>query len=430
MTNDAGLTSDSKTCVSQIELTKATITSVDGQTTSIPARVVDRLWPQQVLAVESDELPSNVLDGKTHELAMKECTVPIRMGLLSHSFPQRDGIKGALVPDNLPALVAETNTALQSVRFDVFNFVAFYGSADRHIQHKKVCRRIGVALIKADPWLIEITAKPDLDEIIKNLEATGRIAATHTACIKRMDDAAFSVGDVSGVLNALRTFLSFARGAGCGSGAVEGRAPDGKPIWVRWGMEHVMPWADDRSWLLKMKGGDVIAGLFPRFLRLFERRHLNVAIRHAVDWYIHSNNAAAAHVGIILTQAALEVLSNQTPASSRAVKASAARLKNALDVSGIPIDIPSHFNELIQLSKKQIWQDGPLAFNRIRNAFVHHDNAHVHDVRANMLAYVQAGELGQWYVEMLLLRQLNYKEDYSCRIAAPDGSHVKRVPWA
>ena len=362
---------------------------------------------------------------------MRECSAPINMSLLSHSFPQHDGIKGTLVPDTLPALVADTSTDLQSVRFDVFNFIAFHGSADRHIQHERAGRKIGVALIKKDPWLIEITAKPDLDEIIKNLEATGRIAATHTACIKRMDDAAFSVGDVSGVISALRTFLSFARGAGCGLGAVEGRAPDGKSIWIRWGMEQVMPWADDRSWLLKKKRGDVIAELFPRFLRLFERRHLNVAIRHAVDWYIHSNNAAAAHVGIILTQAALEVLSIQTPASSRAVGASAAvRLKNALDVSGIPIDIPSHFNELIQLSKKQSWQDGPLAFTKIRNAFVHHDNAHVHDVRANMLAYVQGGELGQWYVEMLLLKQLNYKEDYSCRIATPDESHVKRVPWA
>ena len=429
MPNDAPLINDRGTSVSEIELTRATTTSVDGKATSIPARVVDRLWPQQLLAVESDELPSNVLDRKTHEFALKECTAPIRMGLLSHSFPQPDGIKATLVPEMLPALVAESNTALKSVRFDVFNFVAFYGSADRHIQHKNTCRRLGVSLIRAGPWSIEITAKPDLDKITENLEATGRIAATHTVSIKRMDDAAFSVDNVRGVLEAFRTFLSFARGAGCGLGAVEGCSPDGKTIWVRWGMEQVMPWADDRRWLPRIGGGDVITELLPRFLCLFAHPQLNVAIRHAVDWYIHSNNAAASHVGIILTQAALEVLTIKKPAL-RAVKPSARRLHAALTAIGVPVTVPSHYNELVQLSQNQTWQDGPMAFTKIRNAFVHYDSTHVHDVRANMLAYVQAGELGQWYVEMLLLRELNYKGDYSCRIATPHESPVKRVPWA
>ena len=428
MTYDAGFTCDRTTCINQIDLTRATITSVDGQATSIPARVVHRLWPQQLLVVESDELPSRVLDGKTHEFSMKECTLPIRMRLLSHSIPQRDGIKGAMAPDTLPELVADSNTALQSVRFDVFNFSAFYGSADRYVQDDKAYRRVGVSLIEADPWLAEITAKPRLDEIMENLEATRRIAATHTVCIKRMDDAVFRVGDVSGVVNALRTFLSFARGAGCGLGAVEGRAPDGKGVWVRWGMEQVMPWRDDRSWLLKSRGGDVLAELFPRWLRLFKHTKMNVAIRHAVDWYIHSNSAAAAHVGIIVTQAALEVLSSQAPAS-RAANA-IARLRSALSTSGIPVDLPSHFHELIQLSKQRGWPDGPRMVVQIRNSLVHHDNAHVQEIRGSMLAYVQAGDLGQWYVEMLLLRKLGYKGYYSSRIAAPDDSRVQRVPWA
>ena len=104
-------------------------------------------------------------------------------------------------------------------------------------------------------------------------------------------------------------FLSFVRGKYCSRALVEGEDELGERTWVRWGAHHVESWKTGRAWMLKNPGGNIMAELFPKFVSLFESGDQpGKPLARAIDWYLQSNESAP-HVGLILTEAALELLS-------------------------------------------------------------------------------------------------------------------------
>ena len=81
-------------------------------------------------------------------------------------------------------------------------------------------------------WRISLTAVPEFKEIFKSVGEAGGYAFTHLGSVERADGSLFSAGDADAVLDALRRFLSFARGAASSlplrwGTAADGAAPSG-----------------------------------------------------------------------------------------------------------------------------------------------------------------------------------------------------------
>ena len=328
--------------------------------------------------------------------------------------------RSLLVPTQQPVTVRQTEEPLQSVKFKVINFSSL---------HQSSCP----ALLHAEPWCIEIKPVAELSKIKKILKMESGYAVTHEGSISRSDGESFSVEEARKLLDGLRLFLSFARGGDCGVTLISGSDENGEPAWEQWGTYSAFPWFDLSSWLdHRLNNDDALSTAFPGFWRKVEQT-IDVPddpVRVTLYWYLRSNETNAPQAGIILTQAALERLARQLlPKEKYNPKDNAAyRIRAALQETRIDTVIPQCCKELRMVCKTEGLCDGPEVLAKIRNDLVHAE------MRTNVCleAYLEARDLGQWYVELLLLRLFEYTGQYANRLAYKYERRYEPniVPWA
>ena len=330
----------------------------------------------------------------------------------------------ALTPENVSNIKvggaeARTGESLSYVEFGLLNFPEFLGMQDKDISMNGMSPRIGAALLQAPPWEIDITAVPNLREAVKTLKANGGYAVTHTGTIKRSDGGSFSVPDVQSLLEGLRLFLSFARGAFCGVTLVKGNDQNGQIAWERWGTHKVTPWYNPPSWFDR-NHGEILSEVFSGFLKSYEEQQ--ELIRMLVGFYVSSNlggHGVGIDAGLILTQAALERLSYKEIRGKPGV-----RIAKCLGRNGISDEIPT---DCEALSAVHSWKHGPHAVVEIRNNLVHPKQKYG-DISTS--AYFEAWSLGQWYVELTLLHMFDHNGEYGNRMIQKSRGEVELVPWA
>ena len=269
---------------------------------------------------------------------------------------------------------------------------------------------------------------PNLNEIAKELERDGGYAITHTGVVTRSDQKTFAVTEVEQLLEALRLFLSFARGAFCSLTLQAGLDRKGKTIWEQWGAHVVAPWGYTPSWFDTMNG-QILSEAFPGFWHRLNDPTWDETILTALYWYLRSNahgRGAGVDGGLILTQAALERLS-YVQLGHRPGRASDL-IRQALSTMRIPTNIPRSCRELRALGRSAGWQDGPHALTEVRNDLVHPNQKHGTALSGSLY---DAWNLGQRYVELILLRLFRHKGLHANRLRAQRWrGQVVRVPWA
>ena len=159
---------------------------------------------------------------------------------------------------------------LTEVQFDLLNFPAFLGEEyqpPKTIEEfRKGYQRRDFIKLLASSWVIEVRSLKSTPEVIGRLRAHGGYGLTHEGSIRRSDWKSFSVNEVSPLLELLRLFLSFARGADCGPTLVVGMNDKGQRAWETWSASRTSPWSGERSWF-DHKHGMTLAELFPGFYR-------------------------------------------------------------------------------------------------------------------------------------------------------------------
>ena len=123
------------------------------------------------------------------------------------------------------------------------------------------------------------------------------------------------------------------------------------------------------------------------------------AVRVALYSYLRSNETDSPYTGIVLTQAALERL---------AVQFGKHRVRDALKCAEVPTAIPDYCKSLVEVGKPT----GPESLIALRNALVHAKSRK----NVGLDAYLEAWELGQWYVELLFLKLFGYDGQYANRL--------------
>ena len=318
---------------------------------------------------------------------------------------------------------------LTEVQFGLLNFLAFLGEEyqpPKTIEEfKKGYQRRDLIKLQASSWVIEVRSLKNTREVIGRLRAHGGYGLTHEGSIRRSDWKSFSVNQVSPLLELLRLFLSFARGANCGLTLVVGMNDKGQRVWETWSASRPSPWSGERSWF-DHNHGMTLAELFPGFYRRLWKAPGHHPLTMALHWYLLSNETRSLEGSIVLTQAALERLSQEL-VGAKGDRKEGVWIANALNEAGIPVMIPSELQRLKELANSMTFRHGPHTLVMMRNNLIH-SQMKFETPRGDI--YFQARELGLWYVELLLLRIFDYRGNHGNRLSQEWRGEVELVPWA
>ena len=170
---------------------------------------------------------------------------------------------------------------------------------------------IQTVALNHDGWQFRIVAVPGSGDRREQLKATGGYAFTHVGQLTRVDDSAFSVEQAKDILESLRQFLWFARGAACALPIHWGRGEDDEIVWRRFQSPIVDPWPRSHlAWMGKgLHTGEILAALFDPFCGIHKDRKLREPLGVALHWYRHCNTQSSGPEGsLVLGMAALDLL--------------------------------------------------------------------------------------------------------------------------
>ena len=337
--------------------------------------------------------------------------------------------KGSFTLANGPVTPIQPGDELTEVQFGLLNFPAFLGEEyqpPKTIEEfKKGYQRRDVIKLQASHWVIEVRSFKNTLDIIGRLRAHGGYGLTHEGSIRRSDGKPFSANQIVPLLDLLCLFLSFARGANCGVTLVAGMNDKDQRVWEKWGTSHASPWSGHRSWF-DVKHGITLTELFPGFYNQLLNASLHSPIRMALQWYLLSNDTQALEGSIVLTQAALERLSQELD-GEKGNRNEGEWIADALEEANICVDIPPQLQNLKRFMKRRSFDNGPHTLVKIRNDLIH-SNMKLKTLPSDI--YAQARKLGLWYVELMLLKRFGYAGLYGNRLTQEWQGQVERVPRA
>ncbi len=321
--------------------------------------------------------------------------------------------------------VGDTGTDVYEVRFFVPNFIDYIG---RFVSSPTEGSWAARLVFGSDLWRIELDQRKDYREAIESVRNVAGFALTHTGRLTRADGAPFRLEAAKPVLECLYFFLSFARGKRVGPLLPVGLS-EGSVIWQRW----ETPWIDPltpavHSWFPTVKL-DSLGEAFGGFLARWSEN--DEAIRTLVHWYTAANqHAGGQEGGLLLAQAALELLVDLVAGPSKGTAAEAFR--SMLEALGLCSRLPTN-PELASVSASLGGsQDGPGLIATVRNAYAHPVGHRRKQVRPFTGAERRAvRELAVQYIELVVLRWLNYNGHFVDRLQGfgiRAGSEVL-VPW-
>ena len=294
--------------------------------------------------------------------------------------------------------------------------------------------------LRHDGWNVSLVAVPESRDSYKHLKATGGYSFTHVGQLTRIEDSEFSVQQAEKILESLRVFLSFARGAACGVPIRWGCGIDGEIVWRQFQSPIVDSWRQRLSWFDEIHG-EILAELFDAFCRVHNDERLRESLVLALHWYRYCNTNSSGNQGsLVLGMAALDLLSalivvgrcRSMSAQEHDRLGAAKKLRALLEALDVPADIPPRYAALTTFAEKNGLSDSCEALVKLRNGFVHANETHRNVVFGSdgRAAAFDAWQLSLWYQELALLRQLRYRGSYRNRTTAERVGQVEPVPWS
>lgn len=295
-----------------------------------------------------------------------------------------------------------------------------------------------VAELQHGGWRIRLTAVPEFKEIFKCVKENGGYAFTHLGSVERTDGSLFSAQDPNAVLDALRRFLSFARGAASSLPVRWGTDPGGNVVWEQWGAQPVDAWKGRDTWFDEHHG-NLLSEIFDAFAQTKDDADLGPPFSLALHWYQNSNIRAGGMEGaIIMGLTALDLLGAMVVVdrarvmSDRKYDKLVARDKLArlFDVLKVSNTIPAKLTNLSAFAGANSWPTASETLAEIRHGYVHSNKKRRQVVlSAPNLATFEAWQLSLWYQELALLYLLGHHGEYRNRLTAEWLGQAEKVPW-
>ncbi|HKP76572.1 MAG TPA: hypothetical protein VJT67_13675 [Longimicrobiaceae bacterium] len=284
---------------------------------------------------------------------------------------------------------------------------------------------------------VEIQVRPTADpSTFSRLKEVGGYGLTHLGFLKPLHGNGLEYSRVCEVLDRVQYFLSFCSGAWTPPFLARGIVGD-QIVWHELSNRLATAWPCPPSWLDR-HNAQAAGQAYPGFCRVWANADRKKALTTSLYWYLRSNSSSVGVDGaLVLTQAALEHLAWHELVEQRGSISgegferlpAADQLRLLLSAFGIPGKLPEGLEELARLARELDW-DGPAAFTEIRNNLVHPGRKRRRLASRN-IPYFEAWGLGQWYLELALLRMFNFNGVYHDRTRRSRWvGDVVPVPWA
>lgn len=329
--------------------------------------------------------------------------------------------------------IGNDSTQMDSLIFHLFNFIDFSGTRRSSEQAESTMHAIDHVDLVCDDWTIELKSLLSTSETIKALKEEGGFKLTHIGSIKKSDGTLFTGKDATDCLQAVRFFLSFAKGGWSEPICSVGFDTSDNRVWESWSSPKE-PWHIPFAWF-DARNGIQLATLFPGFMEKWRKSDWGEALHEVIYWYLNANfSSRGIDAGIILTQAAIERLSFEFAVKDKRLLTAngfkdlwaSDKFRLLFSSLGIPIELSKDTPKVEALSKKFNWLDSPHALTEIRNSLVHPEHKRRGQFNA---AYYEAWNLGLWYLEMGVLAICGYSGSYGNRLKQRYVGQIETVPW-
>lgn len=291
-------------------------------------------------------------------------------------------------------------------------------------------------------WKVTIDALTHFidKDVRRESKEMGGFLITHVGVIEQSGNERFEYEQVSSILESIRQFLSFCSGSWCDPMLSYGLDSNGKIVSESWSTGRTSRESYKTSWFPEnsLEGFSILPMLHERLLDDIWSN----AITSAIYWYVLCNSPLYVGVdgAIVLQQAAFELIAWTLLVQDRGVLSAngaeklpaADKLRLLLSECKIPLDIPEQLQSLSVQAKAENWTDGPEATTSLRNSLVHMKPKKMHLVfNQKSGAMYQAWLLGQWYLELVILRLCNYNGTYLNRLKSGGwkSDAIVPVPW-
>jgi hypothetical protein len=338
----------------------------------------------------------------------------------------------------------DQNTQMVTVVFHLFNYIDFFGNRNSMEQTEKESHGTKCVIqhsirhldIKTDGWDVELKTLKTSADTFKILTETGGYCLTHVGRLQKEDRTSFDGKTAEELLTALHFFLSFSRGMWCNPCLAVGFDDKENRVWETWASPRGH-WGSPSSWF-DPHHCEQLANLFPGFMAKWGNEDWREALQEVIYWYLNSNCSSLGigigiGAGIILTQTAIERLSFEYAVRHKKLVGAdgfkdlraSDKFRLLFSSLDIPIDIPASLPELQGLAKQFKWLDAPHAITEVRNSLVHPEHK-----RSGQFdeAFYPVWNLGQWYLELALLRICDYSGTYGNRLVQRWIGEVETVP--
>ncbi len=394
-----------------------------------PVRAILYRSPKLNFEIESDEFPNFIfcdLLEKPFDIVLENgTTINVRVnrvGNVSKNF-----LSGSLELVVGPCQVVNSTLPLRKVCFEVANLNKFFCNQYQSVKDGTFNRLLGKANFETEcGWKIVVNEVLNSEAHSTSKAQTADYIVTHEGTINRSDGTEFSVAEAKSLVDGLECYLSLFQGKRCGFFRVTGESKDGKISPLLWGTKFIEPWVPRVALLSgRPPNGTKISTTFSDFWKLLECDNWGKDLYRAIDFYLNSKTFDF-ESGIVLAQASLELLSSKV--NQNVIRGAANSIRNALEELEIPRNIPSWFNNLRLFAERNTcdfpW-DAPMVITKIRNDIVHPETR----FQVTWQDLIETHRLCLWYIEMILLRKINFQGNYWNRYIVENISPYCAVPW-
>ena len=317
---------------------------------------------------------------------------------------------------------------LSRVDFHLLNFSDYIGKKIHHSENSVAAGRLS---LKTRKWTITIDSTPYTTRNLEFLKNSGGYGITHVGSLTRNNNELFSSKDVPEIIKDLLYFLSFAQGMWVNPILLSGKNQGNKEIWKGLSIHHTKPWKHPITWYDGLRANEILPTLFQNYSEKILDPIWNTVIQNTIYWYIQTN-IPNVDSGVILGQTALELLAwtylviDKKILSKSKFKANntSTNLRLLLEECNIPLEIPTHVEQLKSILSPG--QDGVDLIVKTRNSLVHPEKSKIF----TGAQYYQVLNLQKWYIELVLLRIMNYYGKYFNRLNEELWQgNVESVPW-
>jgi hypothetical protein len=351
----------------------------------------------------------------------------------------RFGLSGFMSGSTQGSAGDRDSLSIAEVRFLVANLPFFIGESLRAPRSLPEGGKVdtywrGRLTFRAADWLIDLDLRVDQEAVYAQLREQGGFEITHVGVLRRENGTPFSGGDAEEILDVLGDFLGLACGAWAPPIAAVGLGEDDQLVWLELKRRWTSPW---RSHLRAFDfHKHELNDAFACYLACRNDPTWKEPLRVATQIYVEANGPITADTSLVLAQSVLELITWVRFVDELGTRQAkdfdglmpSERLRELLAWLEVDARIPPQQTALAREAANQDWNDGPHAIGAMRNALIH-PRQRERLLRTPIMARIELQELALWYVELALLRLIDFNGLYFNRLGEKATGIVEPVPW-